>query len=356
MSKPWENKPWEANANSWKNPEYKKNNEAWKNPPYKAMNATWQDKWGTKTPITKKGKMVPGMYFEYLDIQILGLMELVFKYAGLNLITEQVGSSVYFRKVEESVLEKDLTRPMSTKLRQLLKNAILGNTLDSEHEFKSSYIFRFRNDIPGGVFAAYNFGISEKLCIQMHNIVLAISSQSKGDYKIPEYILVCWIAHEIAEQMYYIEKSGQLITELYSGESPISFIQEEAHKEAIEYVSQIFQELSGYENASLPQAYEDRTPYTKVFTITIGELQELNPQTLTDFNFVIGDFKLFDPKSIVSIRSLQQTFGIARSDKQTLVFSWWTVTNELIQGFSHYNLTSFASHKTFKGHQGIYIE
>ena len=66
MSKPWENKPWEANSNSWKNPEYKKNNEAWKNPPYKAMNATWQDKWGTREEMDnmdqQTDELSPGLY------------------------------------------------------------------------------------------------------------------------------------------------------------------------------------------------------------------------------------------------------------------------------------------------------
>ena len=354
MSKPWENKPWEANSNSWKNPEYKKNNEAWKNPPYKAMNATWQDKWGTRETKEENSRMGAGLYFKYTDIKILRLMELVFSYAGLDLTTKQADGSTSYRKVSKSVLEKRLSKPQSPKLRQLLANALLGNTLESEHESISPYIFRFRNDIGSSEFAVFNIGISEKLCVQMYNIVLAISSQSKGSYKIPEYILVCWIAHEIVEQMYYIEDSGQTVMDLYKGSFYYDSAYRAGHSVAIEYANRIFQELSGYEGAQLYEIEEDDRIYNEVLK---SELQELSPGQLKKFNFVEADLR--DDMSY-SVLKYKQRFKLLSSDEiQILSISWWSVKDGRGKfGFSQYNLTNYPKTNmlNFHDHQGFNID
>lgn len=356
MSKPWENKPWEANSNSWKNPEYKKNNEAWKNPPYKAMNATWQDKWGTRESNEKIANMEPGLYFQYSDIKILRLLELVFSYAGLDLTTKQADGSTSYRKVSNSVLEKGLSKPQSPKLRQLLANAIIGNTLESDHESISPYIFRFRNDIPGSDFAVFYFGISEKLCVQMYNIVLAISSQSQNNYKIPEYILVCWIAHEIAEQMYFIENSGMKVkvTDLYRGNDFDWNTYEKSHYSAIKFVNEIFRELSGYENAELYGVEERKDNYKSVKK---EDLQNLSSQELKNFNFVAEDLR---NNMTYSVHMMEQDFNLTSSDGiQILSISWWSVTDGKGKyGFSQFNLTNYPilDKLNFQNHQGFNIE
>lgn len=353
MSKPWENKPWEANSDSWKNPEYKKNNEAWKNPPYKAMNATWQDKWGTRVSNEKIANMEHGLYFQYSDIKILRLMELVFSYAGLDLTTRSAGWTT-FRRVNESVLEKGKSKPQSNLLRNILSRALLGISLDSENESKSPYILRFRNDIGSSEFAVFNIGISEKLSVQMYNIVLAISSQSKGSYKIPEYILVCWIAHEIVEQMYYIQDSGQTVMDLYKGTFYYDSSYRSAHSAAIEYANRIFQELSGYEGARLYEITEGDRFYNEVVK---SELLKLSKGQLKKFNFVEADLR---NDMTYAVLKYNQRFKLLSSDSiQILSISWWVVTDGIGKfGFSQYNLTNYPDSNmlNFQNHQGFNID
>lgn len=354
MSKPWENKPWEANSSSWKNPDYKKNNDAWKNPPYKAMNATWQDKWGPGESNEKIASMEPGLYFQYTDIKIQRLLELVFSYAGLDLTTKQKDGSTTYRKVNESVLERGLRKPQSPKLRQVLGNALLGYSLDSGHEPLSSYLFRFQNNIGSSEFAVFNTGISEKLCVQMYNIVLAISSQSNGNYKIPEYILVCWIAHEIVEQMYYIERSGQTVTELFEGVAYYDSVYRAGHEEAIKYANAIFQELSGYEGAQLYEIEKDDRIYNEVFK---SDLRELSPAQLKKFNFDKADL---EENMDYGVMKYKQRFQLLSSDQiQILSISWWSVKIVGVKiGFSQFNLTNYPNSNilNFQDHQGFNIE
>lgn len=360
MSKPWENKPWEANSNSWKNPEYKKNNEAWKNPPYKAMNATWQDKWGTRETNEKIANMEPGLYFKYTDSIIGRLIESVFAYAGVAINMENSISSK-LHVIKSSVFNDRNRIPQSPKLRELLRRAVSGIGILSNNPIDSPYILRFRNDIPNSVFSIFEIGISERLCAQMNGVVGNITKRSSGTFKIPEYILVCWIAHEIVEQMYYLEESDDSIIEVYSNKKFKEPIYEDAHDYAVKYSETIFQELTGYENAQLFEALEDDRinisgdQYTKIYKYSKEELQKVSPRKLIEYNFNIQDLKL-EGDPIYKIRSLEQSF-VTSGSIQRLIYSWWWVYDDEYQkrGVSNYNLTSYASNIILFESQGVQI-
>lgn len=360
MSKPWENKPWEANSDSWKNPEYKKNNEAWKNPPYKAMNATWQDKWGTRESNEKIANMEPGLYFQYSDETIGRLIERVFAYAGVTInMKNSISSEIHV--IKSSVFNDRNKIPQSPKLRDLLRRAVSGIGILSNNPIDSPYILRFRNDIPNSVFSVFEIGISERLCAQIYGVAGIITEKSGGTFKIPEYIMICWMAHEIVEQMYYLEKSDDNMVEIYSMKNSKYSIYEDAHDFAIRFTDKIFRELSEDENARLYEASEDDNinksgdQYTTIYKYSKEELQKVSPKKLAEYNFNIRDLKLEgDPK--YKIRSLEQSF-VTSGLTQRLIYSWWWVYDDQYkkQGLSNYNLTSYASNIVLYDNQGVQV-
>lgn len=339
MSKPWENKPWEANSSSWKNPEYKKNNDAWKNPPYKAMNATWQKKSISEPTQEIENNMVPGLYVQFNDNDIGKLLMLVFSYAGFNLELKKTAlSDIYL--IDPFTIKESNSETQSEVLRNLLVNAILSRSVESGEPMDSIFFLRFRNDNSSSVFALFDNGISEKVCAQIYNTVKEISHDQS--YKIPELVLVCWIAHEIAEQMYYCERSGQSMVSVFSTKEFQFPIYEAAHTKAIKVTNNIFKQLSGHPHANLEEVKEEGTIYTKIDKYSKDEILKKSPSELKEMNFVARDLNLEDePKYWV--RSLEQPFSLSDTLVQRLVYSWWWVRNaqSTQMGQSNYNLTSY---------------